>query len=83
VLDLGCSQHNVSSDELIAVNITSRSNHELFHRYRRRQVREASSKADRAFALLRTMELMPDVHRLLSPCIGEIRLVRGDARRFP
>jgi hypothetical protein len=37
----------------------------------------------RGFALLRTLGLAPDVRRLLNPCIGEIRWVRGDARRIP
>jgi hypothetical protein len=37
----------------------------------------------RAFALLRTMGLVPDVDRLLSHCIGEIRWKAGDARRCP
>jgi predicted amidophosphoribosyltransferase len=37
----------------------------------------------RAFALLRTMGFIPEVHRLLDPCIGEIRLRAGDAHRHP
>jgi predicted amidophosphoribosyltransferase len=37
----------------------------------------------RAFALLRTMGLIPDVDRLLDPCIGEIKWKAGDAHRNP
>jgi hypothetical protein len=37
----------------------------------------------RAFALLRTMGLIPDVTQLLDPCIGEIRWRAGDAHRSP
>jgi hypothetical protein len=37
----------------------------------------------RAFALLRTMGLVPGVDRLLDPCIGEIRWRAGDAYRNP
>lgn len=37
----------------------------------------------RAFALLRTMGLLPDVPSLLHPCKGEIRWRGGDAHRSP
>jgi len=37
----------------------------------------------RAFALLRTMGLIPGVEQLLDPCKGEIRWVAGDAHRSP
>jgi predicted amidophosphoribosyltransferase len=37
----------------------------------------------RAFALLRTKGLMPDVIRLLEPCVGQIRWRAGDAHREP
>lgn len=37
----------------------------------------------RAFALLRTMGLIPCVNRLLDPCVGEIRWKAGDAHRNP
>ena len=37
----------------------------------------------RAFALLRTMGLIRDVHHLLDPCVGEIRWRAGDAHRNP
>src|ERR1700690_3747101 len=37
----------------------------------------------RAFALLRTMGLVPEVNRLLDPCVGEIRWRAGDAHRNP
>ena len=37
----------------------------------------------RAFALLRTMGLVPEVNRLLDPCVGEIRWRGGDAHRNP
>jgi hypothetical protein len=36
-----------------------------------------------AFALLRTMGLISDLSRLLEPCTGEIRWIRGDAQRIP
>jgi phosphoribosylpyrophosphate synthetase len=37
----------------------------------------------RAFALLRTMGLVPVVRQLLDPCVGEIRWKAGDAQRRP
>jgi predicted amidophosphoribosyltransferase len=37
----------------------------------------------RAFALLRTMGRVPEVDRLLDPCVGEISWRAGDAHRFP
>jgi predicted amidophosphoribosyltransferase len=37
----------------------------------------------RAFALIRTMGLIPEVQRLLDPCKGEIRWRAGDAHRSP
>ncbi len=37
----------------------------------------------RAFALLRTMGLIPEVDRLLDPCVGEIFWRAGDAHRVP
>jgi hypothetical protein len=37
----------------------------------------------RAFALLRTMGLVPEVNQLLDPCVGEIRWRGGDAHRSP
>lgn len=37
----------------------------------------------RAFALLRTMGLVPEVSRLLEPCVGEITWRNGDAHRNP
>jgi predicted amidophosphoribosyltransferase len=37
----------------------------------------------RAFALVRTLGMIPGVDRLLDPCVGKIRWVRGDARRYP
>ncbi|MGP0055296.1 MAG: hypothetical protein ACLPQI_07065 [Steroidobacteraceae bacterium] len=37
----------------------------------------------RAFALLRTMGMVPEVNRLLDPCVGEIRWRAGDAHRSP
>jgi hypothetical protein len=37
----------------------------------------------RAFALLRTMGLIPDVAQLLEPCVGEIRWTGADAQREP
>lgn len=37
----------------------------------------------RAFALVRTMGLAPDVDRLLDPCVGEITWRAGDAYRNP
>ncbi len=48
------------------------------------RVHEALPDADiRAFALLRTMGLVPGVERLLDPCVGEIRWRGGDAYRNP
>ncbi len=37
----------------------------------------------RAFALVRTMGLVPDVDRLVEPCTGTIRLIAGDVVRTP
>jgi hypothetical protein len=37
----------------------------------------------RAFALLRTKGMITDLTNLLEPCRGEIRWLRGDARRIP
>jgi orotate phosphoribosyltransferase-like protein len=37
----------------------------------------------RAFALLRTKGMIADLTNLLEPCRGEIRWLRGDARRIP
>jgi hypothetical protein len=37
----------------------------------------------RAFALLRTLGLIPAVQRLLNPCKGQIRWRGGDAHRYP
>jgi predicted amidophosphoribosyltransferase len=48
------------------------------------RVREAIPRAQvRAFALLRTMGLAPDIETLLDPCRGEIRWRSGDAQRIP
>lgn len=48
------------------------------------RVHEAFPEAQiRAFALLRTMGLIPGVEHLLDPCKGEIRWVAGDAHRSP
>jgi hypothetical protein len=37
----------------------------------------------RAFALLRTMGMVPEIGQLLDPCVGEIRWQGGDAHRNP
>jgi hypothetical protein len=37
----------------------------------------------RAFALLRTLGTIPEVHRLLDPCRGKISFKAGDAVRYP
>lgn len=48
------------------------------------RVQEAFPDAEvRAFALLRTMGLVPDVAQLLEPCIGEIHWTGSDAHREP
>jgi hypothetical protein len=48
------------------------------------RVQEAFPGASiRAFALLRTMGLVPGVESLLDPCKGEIRWMAGDAHRSP
>jgi hypothetical protein len=48
------------------------------------RVREALPDTQiRAFALLRTMGTISDLANLLEPCRGEIRWMRGDARRIP
>jgi hypothetical protein len=48
------------------------------------RVHEAFPSAQiRAFALVRTMGLIPEVQQLLDPCKGEIRWKAGDAYRTP
>jgi predicted amidophosphoribosyltransferase len=48
------------------------------------RVREALPDTPvRAFALMRTMSLISDLTNVLDPCRGEIRWMRGDARRTP
>jgi len=48
------------------------------------RIHEAFPTAEvRAFALVRTMGLVPDVMQLLEPCMGEIRWTGGDADREP
>jgi predicted amidophosphoribosyltransferase len=48
------------------------------------RLQEAFPDAEiRAFALLRTLGLIPSVQRLLDPCRGEIRWKGGDAHRNP
>ena len=48
------------------------------------RLQEAFPEADiRAFALLRTLGMIPGVPRLLDPCKGEIRWKAGDAHRNP
>lgn len=48
------------------------------------RVHEELPNADiRAFALVRTMGLIADVSRLVDPCHGVVRWVRGDAEREP
>lgn len=48
------------------------------------RLHEAFPNAEvRAFALIRTMGLIPQVNRLLEPCKGSICWEQGDARRNP
>jgi predicted amidophosphoribosyltransferase len=48
------------------------------------RVREALPDTQiRAFALLRTMGFISELSDLIEPCRGEIRWMRGDARRIP
>jgi hypothetical protein len=48
------------------------------------RLHEALPCADiRAFALVRTMGLLPDVTHFLEPCLGVVRWAGGDARREP
>jgi hypothetical protein len=48
------------------------------------RMREAFPGAQlRAFALVRTMGLVPEVRQLLDPCQGEIRWAGEDAQRDP
>jgi hypothetical protein len=48
------------------------------------RLHEAFPNADiRAFALVRTMGLLPDVGHFLEPCQGVVRWAGGDARREP
>lgn len=48
------------------------------------RIQEAFPNADiRAFALVRTLGLIPDVDQLLEPCVGEISWTGSDAHRRP
>lgn len=48
------------------------------------RVREAFPDAQvRGFALLRTLGMISDLHRLLEPCRGQVRWMDGDALRIP
>jgi len=48
------------------------------------RVREAFPEAQvRAFALLRTLGMIPDLQSLLEPCRGQVRWTGGDAQRIP
>jgi len=48
------------------------------------RVQEAFPQAQiRAFAMVRTLGLVPEVGHLLEPCIGEIKWIAGDAHRTP
>jgi orotate phosphoribosyltransferase len=48
------------------------------------RVREAFPDAQiRAFALLRTRGLIPDLRNVLEPCRGQILWMAGDAHRIP
>ncbi len=48
------------------------------------RVKEAFPGADvKAFALVRTLGLQPEIERVLDPCVGVIRLVRNEADRSP
>jgi pyrimidine operon attenuation protein/uracil phosphoribosyltransferase len=48
------------------------------------RVQEALPNAQiRAFAMVRTMGLVPDVVHLVEPCRGQIRWKAGDAHRNP
>jgi hypothetical protein len=48
------------------------------------KVREAFPRAEvRAFALVRTMGLIPDIDQLIDPCVGEVRWTGSDAEREP
>jgi pyrimidine operon attenuation protein/uracil phosphoribosyltransferase len=48
------------------------------------RLHEAFPNADiRAFALVRTLGLLPNVAHFLAPCQGVVRWVYGDARREP
>jgi len=48
------------------------------------RLHEALPNADiRAFALVRTMGLLPDVTHFFEPCQGVIHWAAGDARREP
>jgi hypothetical protein len=47
-------------------------------------VQEAKPKADvRAFGLVRTMGLIPNIAQILDPAVGELRLFFGDVDRVP
>ena len=48
------------------------------------RLREVYPQAElRAFALVRTMGLVPDIEQLIQPCDGQISWVGDDAQRDP
>ncbi len=48
------------------------------------RVREVLPRAEvSAFALVRTMNLVLDIERIVEPCVGRIRCVDADAAREP
>jgi hypothetical protein len=48
------------------------------------RLREAFPEAQiRAFALLRTLGYISDLHGMIEPCRGQIRWMKGDAQRTP
>jgi predicted amidophosphoribosyltransferase len=48
------------------------------------RVREAFPQSEiEAFAFVRTMGLIPEILRLIDPCLGRIRWAHGDAHRSP
>jgi len=46
-------------------------------------LRRSVAEAIGAFALVRTMGLVPDIAKLLDPCSGAITWTGADARREP
>jgi len=82
VVAAGCAPRALACEDIVLIDdIVTKGRTLLGAAWR---LHEAMPRARiRAFALLRTMGFASGIGRLLEPCLGEIRLRGGDARRRP